>query len=49
MSILQDLINIVLMPARNICDDNAIMYYVHASPVHFRHTGINVNLSFRPI
>jgi len=37
------------MPARSVCDDNAIMYYVQASPVHFQHMGINVNLSFRPI
>jgi hypothetical protein len=49
MSILQDLTNNVLMPARSVCDDNAIMYYVHASPVYFQHMDINVNLSFRPI
>jgi len=49
MSILQDLIKTVLMPTRSVCDDNAIMYYVHASPVHFQHMDFNVNLSFRPI
>jgi len=47
MSILQDLIKIVLMSARSVCDD--IMYYVHASAVHFQQMGINVNLSFHPI
>jgi len=49
MSILQDLIKIVLMSARSVCDDNAIMYHVHASPVHFQHIDINVNLSCHPV
>jgi hypothetical protein len=46
MSILQDLINIVLMPARSVCDDNAITYYVHASPMHFQHMGIMLTFHF---